>query len=235
MDPLDTKKRIFAAHKLLNENSTTGQKIEQIKILLKGFNPRVEKLLHITSESFSKLEKLKKGEVVELTVEHLPENTEEKRKRKKALLLFIQNWKRLQNEVQRVKLEFEKDNQTLEQKIQTSGRIVTLAKGPLGIITVIAVLSVISFSVIGRNKKTQNQDVQNPAQKTQVIIVDGKQVPLSELITGQGQECMTENQEALHYHAKNHTTVRALDGTVISDPGGCGFGKVKEVQVLEME
>src|SRR3989344_373280 len=135
MDPLDTKKRIFAAHKLLTEKTTTKEKVDSVNSLLKGINPRIDRLLENSSKAFSDFEKFHKGEIIELTAEYLPENTEEEKKKKKVILWFIRNWKSLHSEIDRVRKEFEKGNQTSEQKIQSTGRIITFAKGPLGIIT----------------------------------------------------------------------------------------------------
>ena len=244
MDPLDTKKRIFAAYKLLTEKTTSKQKLESVKALIKGINPRIDKLLDESSKAFSDLEKLQKGEVIEFTAEHLPENTEEEKRRKKALLWFIRNWKSLQNEMDRVKKEFEKGSQGTEQKIQSGGRIVAFAKGPFGLITILAVVIVIGLSVFSGKKTETNTAPSNTLQitpestsgeKIKVIIVDGKEIPLTELITGQGQECLDGNIEDPHYHAKDHIAANALNGSSVLDPGGCGFGKVNDAKIVEVE
>lgn len=249
MDPLDIKKRIFVAHKLLTEKTTSKQKLESVKALIKGINPRIDTFLENSSKALTDLEKFQKGEAIELAAEYLPENTEEEKKRKKALLWFIRNWKSLHSEVDRVKKEFEQGNQGTEQKIQSGGRIAAFAKGPFGLMTALAVIIVISLSIIGGKKTETNKTTPTPPnliptsttestssrQKIQVIIVDGKQIPLTELITGQGSECLDGGNEASHYHAKDHIAAKALDGTTVSDPGGCGFGKVKEVAVVDVE
>ena len=51
MDPLDTKKRIFAAHKLLTEKTTSKQKLESVKALIKGINPRIDTFLENSSKT----------------------------------------------------------------------------------------------------------------------------------------------------------------------------------------
>jgi hypothetical protein len=71
--------------------------------------------------------------------------------------------------------------------------------------------------------------------KIQVIDVNGKKVPLSELRTGIGPECKTSGNEVLHYHAKNGETAQATDGQKVTDPGGCGYGKVDDVKIEEVE
>ena len=107
MDPLNTKGRIFAAHKLLLEKTTSKEKFESIRTLLKGINPHIDTKLEQVSQVFQKIEQFKKGEVIDLTAEHLPEKTEEEIERKKLFLLLLRNWKQLYKEVDRVKKEFE--------------------------------------------------------------------------------------------------------------------------------
>lgn len=244
MDPLDTKKRIFAAHKLLTEKTTSKQKLESVKTLIKGISPRIDELLENSSKALSDLEKFQKGEVIELTAEHLPENTEEEKKRKKALLWFIRNWKSLHSEIDRVKKEFEQGKQGAEQQVASTGKIIAFAKGPIGVTTALAVMVIIGLSVFSGGKTETNPVPSNVKQtieertsgtKIKVIIVDGKQIPLTELTTGQGPECLDGQEQASHYHAKDHTAAKALDGSSVSDPGGCGFGKVKDVKVVEVE
>ena len=245
MDPLEIKKRIFAANKLFSENTTTKEKFESVRSLVKGINPKLDKLLEETSISLAKLEKLQQGEYIELTTEHLPEDTEEKKKRKKELLLFIKNWKSLQDEVKRVEKEMDLKTKSTEEDIAKIGKIASGLKGPVGLITAFAVIIVIGLSVLGRKKSDSNtlpKDMSNTAKKAasskekiKVIIVENKQIPLTELTTSQGAECMDGREEASHYHAKDHIAAKALDGSTVNDPGGCGFGKVKEVEIFESE
>lgn len=239
MDPLDTKKRIFAVHKLLVEKTTTKQKFESVRTLIKGLNPRIDAILIDASKALSELEKIQKGEFIELSAEHLPENTEEEKKRKKAFLWFVGSWKDLKGEVERVKKEFEQGKQGQNQQISSAGKIIAFAKGPFGMMTALAVIAVIVLSVFGVKKETLNKTVPQKqtavGAKIKVIIVDGKQIPLTELTTSQGPECLTGSEETSHYHVKDHTTAKALDGSIVSDPGGCGFGKVSEVRIIEVE
>ena len=66
--------------------------------------------------------------------------------------------------------------------------------------------------------------------KIKVIVFRNKYVPLASVHVGKGPECDGEP----HYHA-NTGSVTALDGTVFTDPDGCGYGKVKEVPVEEVQ
>lgn len=63
-----------------------------------------------------------------------------------------------------------------------------------------------------------------------VIVVNGKKVPLEQVHVFKGPECDKEP----HYHA-NSGSVTALDGTVLQDTQDCGYGKVKNVPVEEVE
>lgn len=81
------------------------------------------------------------------------------------------------------------------------------------------------------------QGIQNFAgvkEKIKVIVVNGKKVPLDQVHVGKGPECDSETKQYPHYHA-NSEKVTALDGTVIVDPNGCGYGKVKDIPVEEVE
>lgn len=234
-----SSRRFLAAYKLLSENSTTLDRFESVRDLLYGFNPKVDKILNSCSETLSKIEKLQKGEVIALTTEGLPENSEEEKRRKRTILLFIRSWKQLQSEVERVKNELEEGNgqKSLEQNFLSGAKIVNFAKGPFGIITILAVVLIGIFAVSSsksQNKTIHQANLEETKSKIQVINFNDKKIPLSALIIGEGSECLTKGKTVAHYHAKDHQTVGATDGSIVSDPGGCGFGKVDEVSVLEI-
>lgn len=233
---MDQRKRIEAAYKILDQDSTSFEKFESARSLIQGINPHLDKLLESCSKELSKLQKLQKGEVIELSAEQLPEETEEEKKRKRILLLFIKNYKALRSEVKRMQKELENpEDKTSKEQWDTVSRIVAFAKGPFGIITAIAIIIVITVI----NRPQDKPQFQHPViiaptkTKTKVIVFNGKKIALSELIIGQGAECLTDREQALHYHAKDHTMATALDGSKVLDPGGCGFGKVKETSVIE--
>jgi len=46
---------------------------------------------------------------------------------------------------------------------------------------------------------------------------------------------MNQRTEASHYHALHNNSVTSLDGTEVQDPGACGFGKVNETEIVEVE
>src|SRR4051812_14108158 len=95
----DTQERMQAAFALLSQQSITTDTFAQIKVLLKGINPRLDKSLDTVSFALSHYEKITNNEIIALTAEHLPEETEEQKKRKKALLLLINGWNDLKSEV----------------------------------------------------------------------------------------------------------------------------------------
>ncbi len=228
-----THEKINAAYLLLQTDRITIDAFEHVRTVLKGIHPDIDRKLDVCSKLLGKLKKVQSGDVITLSVEALPEDLDEEKKRKKALLLFINSIKNLKSEIKRVEAEFTHatGNDTSQQnQIKSSTRILARAKGPLGIITLAAVL-VIGFSLITHNKTQNNSTPARSLTKIQVILFGDKQIPLSELHIGQPH---VPNCDSTHYHAiTGHVT--ALDGTVLQDPGNCGFGKVKDVQIIEAE
>lgn len=77
MDAADAKNRFLAASELLRGDAITIDKLHSIRDLIRGINPRVDELLNNCLSAVSKNQKLEKSEVIELSQENLPENTEE--------------------------------------------------------------------------------------------------------------------------------------------------------------
>lgn len=234
----DAQQRIEASYKLLITDTTTRQKFDHIRTMIRGINPKIDELLEAASHALSAYEKLTTADVITLSVDLLPEQSEEQKKRKKALVFFIQSWNQLKSEVERIKTEFEHNQHgNTNEKLQSAGRIATLAKGPFGIITIVAIIiagillywSSPKGKAANTARATPSIPVAQPSQYTQIkgIIVNGKKIPLTELFVGHGPDC-----DSPHYHALNETAVTALDGTILKDPGGCGFGRVNEVAVV---
>lgn len=137
----EAKKRLLAAQALLSEETTTREKFSSIRTLLQGINPKIDKTLDACENELSKLEKLQGFKVIEVTLENLPELTEEQKKRKKILLFFINTWNQLKNEVKRVQKELDASHEGKSdmQKKSHLAKVFNFAKGPFGIITIIAV------------------------------------------------------------------------------------------------
>ncbi|MBI2621171.1 MAG: hypothetical protein HYW63_00805 [Candidatus Levybacteria bacterium] len=238
MDSGDFQRRFEQAHKLLTQETTNREKFEGVRTLIKGYNPKVDSALEKVSGALSDLEKLKEGEIIELSAQHLPENSEEEKERKKKLLAFIRYWKDLTSEVERVRNELSsQNNQSPSQQVSAFGKIVKLAKGPFGAVTIaaVAIVAVLGFINFQKPPETvQNQAIdESPKQKIQVIVVDDKKIPLSEVRSATGSEC----EGKAHYHARENGVAVAIDGTQVVDPNptSCGYGKVEEVKIEEIE
>lgn len=129
------REKIDAAYRLLTEETTTFGKFEKVRTLVKGLNPKIDLALAECSRVISKLRKIQKGEVIELAAEGLGEDTPQKKRRKKALLLFLGRWKTLKAEIKRVKEIYQHQGTKLEKAAQVAHG----AKGPWGLITALAV------------------------------------------------------------------------------------------------
>lgn len=219
------------ALRLLTEDATSVEKFVSIKTILEGQNPKVDDILEKCTNSLSKIENLAKGDVISLAVDVLPGKSEEEKRRKKAIILFIKNFKLLKSEVERVKGELTKNNAG-----QTNAfiKIFALAKGPAGIITALALVIAFGLIAFGNFSKKPNpqlpQATPTPKQTIEGINYNGKQLPLTQLRIGTGSDC-----DSPHYHAKNEVSAQATDGSQIKDPGGCGFGKLKDTPTLQIQ
>ncbi len=216
----DTHEKMMAVYELLQGKTISVSTFEHIRTLLKGLHPKIDEKLEIVSLAFDKLQKIQNADVITLTVEGLPEDTDEKKKRKKALLFFISSLKDLKSEIIRVNTEFTQTNEP------NLARILRFAKGPFGIMTIIA-LVVVGFAVIPKSVNSPAV-LSTSTTKMQIIMYKGKQIPLNQLHIGNGPDC-----DSPHYHAISGGVI-AIDKTVIPDPGNCGYGKLRDVQVSEV-
>ncbi len=240
--PSTTHQKMMSVYELLQEATISIDSFEHVHTILKGLHPKVDEKLEICSKALEKLQQLQSGDVITLSAEGLAEDTQEKRKRKKALLFFITTLKDLKSEIKRIDAEFTKANQnghpSIQHQLTAWGRVVGFAKGPFGIVTFVA-LVIFGFLLL-RGYKTQGTSVvatsaiisptttSKDSLTIQVITYNGKQIPLNQLYVGHGPDC-----DSPHYHA-TAGRVTALDGTVIPDPGNCAYGKLKNVQVTKV-
>lgn len=239
VDKNDLQKRLAAAQKLLLEDTTSVEKFRAIKTLLSGVNPRVDLLLVSIDTTLADFEKFEEGKLIDLTLEHLPQNSDEEKRRKKKLILLLRFWDDLKSEVERIKAELQHLQHTKNQgNATTAAKIIMQAKGPFGIVTLAALVIVGGFllfhsqptkNVQGVSDRSITQTTPTEKSKMKVIIVQEKKVQLSEFIIGTGPDC-----DSPHYHAPQETYVTALDGTKLQDPQGCGFGRVRETEVIEV-
>lgn len=129
---------------------------------------------------------------------------------------------------------------SIEDTASSWGRIIRFAKGPFGLVTLAAIV-IVGATYLNQSQKKQSIPLQqvmpSPTtvkQKIPVIVFQGKQIPLSQLRIGNPH---LPNCDSQHYHALNQQTetVTALDGTVLYDPGNCGFGKVNDMKVTQVD
>lgn len=137
MNTAEVKQKVSAAMALLNEGSTTLEKVQSVVGLLKGVNRKLDGALAVCEKNCRAIGLASEGAYIELAAANLPEETEEQKKRKKLLLLFIKSWGELKSEVQRAQSALESG-----QSIDDSSfwwKMLSAAKGPLAVVTVVAV------------------------------------------------------------------------------------------------
>lgn len=141
------EKRLFAAQQILQGTTISKETFDALHTLLHGIHPKIDLYLNSAAKALTHIEKFQRGDVIELTVESIPEDSEENKKRKKAILLFLRFWNDLKGEVKRVQAEFHNN--------APIANVVAQAKGPLGVITLIAVglvtLQLVSVEILITN------------------------------------------------------------------------------------
>lgn len=137
----DALNRLQAAQAFFSKTHLSREKFDALRKLLKGTHPTIDSAFSKVAREWDKMIRIEQGDVVELVAHELPEHTEEEKKRKKRLLLFISLWKDLQKEVVRVKGELERASgeKPSQSKTHSWGNILAGAKGPLGLVTVVAI------------------------------------------------------------------------------------------------
>jgi hypothetical protein len=178
--------RLKTAWELLAEKTTSLDKIQKISALIKGINPKIDKQLETISKIAGKIQKVQSGDVINLSLEQLPEKSEKEKKRKKLLLLLIARFRDLQSEVGRINEVVLETAQTT--KVVKSGKIVTTMKGPLGMVTIAAAGIVAISSLL--NSKAVNVTIKNegcrPIQPVieKTINLPGLKLPSSAITSG---------------------------------------------------
>lgn len=227
----DIHKRMMAAYDLLGQDSLSFAGFENLRTLIKGIHPNLDTKLEICAKAFHSVEKLQAGDIITLSAEHLPEKSEKEKKRKKALLFFINCIKDLRSEINRVESEMNSSQNNTTDNVLRAGRIIKFAKGPFGLVTLAAFVIVVVVPFLGhKTASLSNQQITPSSSKNQIQVItyQNKQLPLSQLFIGHGADC-----DSPHYHA-TAGKVTATDGTIVVDPEGCGFGKVADVKVTSI-
>ena len=184
MERTELKKKLSAASALLDGSSTTLDKVASVIKLLKGVHPSIDFRIAELEGHMSTLQKLENGSVIELAVEKMPEATEDDKKRKKVLLLFLRSWNDLKSEIARVSLELDSGKQQGQPSQSTFWRIFSAAKGPLGLITVIA-LGLAALSATSVSITIHNQGCGTLEAKTGIpISIPGLSLPSEPIPSG---------------------------------------------------
>ena len=204
MNTQESHKRMMAAYALLAESTTTREKFNHISTLIRGIHPHVDTALEKSHEALSTLDTIQEGDVITLSAERLPESTEEEKKRKKMLLLFIKSWKDLQSEIGRVSAEMNNPQANAQQGSRW-WRIVKKAKGPLGVITVIAV-GIVALQTTSVQITIQNKGCATLEPSGSIPSLPGFSLPKDPIVSG-GSAIMTIPPLALHVDGTNKSAL----------------------------
>ena len=241
MNSKDMAKRLQAAQTLLLEPTTTREKFSSIRQLIHGINPQIDEHLSRIDQHLSTWDKVESGDVIHLTAENLPENTEEEKKRKKYVLLLITSWKQLQGEVARVSAEVNANGST---DASSWGRIISGAKGPVGLITVVA-LAVVALQQTSVGLTIKNDGCPTFQPSGVAISIPGFSLSKESIPDG-GFAKMTIPPLSLHIESNSNTiTMGALNYNVVFDlpsnisdvvlNGESLLGKTSDVQLSQKD
>lgn len=166
-------KRLAAAQEILAARELDRATFESLRKLLAGINPRIDAVLAAAGKAFKQADQLVQGDVLELVLEGIPDATPEDKKRKKAILLFLKFWNDLKSEVTRV-----------EKEMGHPGNILAGAKGPLGIITLIAA-AIVALKATEVTVRIQNAGCRPMTPVTNFSVnVPGLQLPKETIPSG---------------------------------------------------
>ena len=186
MDYKAIEKRLQAAQSILQADTPSRATFDSLKTLLSDIHPRLDKLLGEAAKAFKHMEHIQKSDVIALIAEGLPETTPEDKKRKKALLLFLKCWNDLKTETARVEKEFTKSQASGQGNSGVWRNIFGAAKGPLGIVTLIAV-GIVTLKMTEVSIVIQNHGCEPMTPATSVAInIPGLMLP-SQTIPSSGE------------------------------------------------
>lgn len=183
MSPNDAKQKLSAIQKIFSESATTIERLKSVGALARGINPAIDTKLSEYEKHLSLLESASQGDVVELSAEGLPENTEQEKKRKAALLLFIKSYKDLQSEIERVSREMRDAKEAGTSNTSLFGKIFSAAKGPLAIVTVVAV-GVAALQITAVEIEVKNDGCTSLTANGAVPTLPGFSLPQGDIPTG---------------------------------------------------
>ena len=191
MDYSDAKKRLLAAQAILLEPTSSFEKLSSVRKLIAGVHPRIDAILAQTDKELDALQKVIGGDVIGLSANNLSERTEEEKKRKRYLLLFLKTWNSLKSEVARVQAEFDAGQNAPDAVSHAShwGRIFNFAKGPFGIITIVAAALVATSAATSVKITIYNQGCPTMVPSASMPIpIPGISFPKDPLVSGSSGE-----------------------------------------------
>jgi hypothetical protein len=178
-------KRLQAAYAILHAQTIDKASFDSLKTLLSGISPKVDRLLTGADKAFRNVDHMQKGDAIYLTLEAWPETSPEQKKRKKAFLLFFKWWNDLKNEVARIEKELDKSQKAGNGQGAGWGHIFATAKGPLGILTLIAA-GVVLLKASEVTIRVQNQGCAALVPPTRMAIHSpGLKLPSESIISGE--------------------------------------------------
>jgi hypothetical protein len=153
----DNQKKIDAAYKLLTEEEISFKTVDNIRKLVAGIYPKLDKNIDSCIKHIKTLKKIDSGDLAGISpdaVKKLPEKTEKDKKRKKVLLLFFTSLKDLRKDLESIIGTFSENGSAENAPKQsglTPGKIFKFFKGPLGLLSLGAFTAAFLFNWLNNN------------------------------------------------------------------------------------
>ncbi len=211
MDAKTVQKRILAAQELLQKGTLDASTLPTLKTLLYDIHPRLNIAMDTAVKAGSKITHLQKGEVISLALDSIPDLTPQDKKRKKIILLFLGYWNTLKSEVARVEKEIGTDFSTksFADKAGSAWNILGAAKGPLGLITLVAV-GVVALKTTEVSVAIHNIGCEPIEPATSVAInIPGLKLPSQSILAG-GESVAKLPPLRVHVDASQPTGIRLV-------------------------
>ena len=183
MSPAEIKQKLSAAEKIFSESTTTLDKLKSAGVMLRGINPALDAKLVEYEKHLSLLENASEGAYVELSAEALPEDTEEKKKRKAVLILLLKSIKDLRSEIDRISKEMRDAKEAGASQTSLWQKILGSAKGPLALVTIVAVgIAALQMSAV--EIEIRNTGCGTMSANTSIPSLPGLSLPTGDIPSG---------------------------------------------------
>jgi hypothetical protein len=257
MKESETEKKLKAAGRLLMMDEISWKTYEDVRALAKGHNEKIDAALAKVSDAVKTLKSVHKGDTIALSekaANKIPETSEKKQKRKKALLFFITSWKKLRGEVKRAIKTLETDTSVSSEQSASSvtqaGSLMAKAKGPLGLITLIAVgiaAVVVTLNNVGREVVITNDGCEPLIPSVRLPVkIPGIHLPTEPIADGERAVAIIPplsftvdngSGDTIVLRALNFTLGFSLDGggNDVTFNGGSLLGRVTTIRLSERQ